>query len=101
MPWTPLHSHAHDHPHDHGHHHDEHTPPHTHEPARHALLANPAIPTIRLGRSHDHGYPEDHGHHHGEAAAHHHHPYPHADHPLGPVTLPKVPGRLARKEQQR
>ncbi len=30
---------------------------------------------------------------------HHHHPYPHADHPLGPVTLPKIPGRLARKEQ--
>jgi sirohydrochlorin cobaltochelatase len=57
---------------------------------------------IRLGGSHDHGYPEDHGHHHehGAHADHHHHPYPHADHPLGRVTLPKVPGRLAREDQQ-
>ena len=94
LPWTPLHSHDHDHGHEHG----PHT--HTHPPARHALLANPVVPLIRLGGSFDHGYPEDHGHHHGDApAAHHHHPYPHADHPLGPKTLPKVPGRLAREEQ--
>jgi sirohydrochlorin cobaltochelatase len=31
------------------------------------------------GHSHDHGHGHDHGHHHP--------PYPHADHPLGPVTL--------------
>ncbi len=30
---------------------------------------------------------------------HHHHPYPHADHPHGPVTLPKIPGKLARAEK--
>jgi len=52
------HSHAHDHGHDHDHEHDH---DHSHD------------------RSHDH----DHGHSHG----HHHHPYPHADHPLGPVSL--------------
>jgi sirohydrochlorin cobaltochelatase len=89
LPWTPLHTH--DHGHDHAH-------PHTHEPARHALLANPSAPLIRLGPSHDHGHPHDHGHHH-DHADHHHHPYPHADHPLGPVTLPKVPGRLAREDR--
>jgi sirohydrochlorin cobaltochelatase len=30
----------------------------------------------------------------------HHHPYPHAGHPLGPVTLPRIPGRLAREERE-
>jgi sirohydrochlorin cobaltochelatase len=101
LPWTPLHTHEHGHDHGHDHPHD-HAHPHTHAPARHALMADPALPVIHLGPSHDHGYPEDHGHHHGDApGGHHHHPYPHADHPLGPVTLPKVPGRLARKEQQR
>jgi len=39
---------------------------------------------------HDHAHPHDH----------HHHPYPHANHPLGPVTLPKIPGKLARKERE-
>ncbi len=94
LPWTPLpaHDHGHDHPH-----------PHPHVPAPHALLANPAVPLIRLGPSHDHGHPHDHGHHHGDGhdhGDHHHHPYPHASHPLGPVTLPKIPGRLARKERE-
>lgn len=93
LPWTPLHTH--DHGHDHAH---PHVHPHT--PATHALLANPAVPLIRLGMSHDHGHPHDHGHHH-DHGDHHHHPYPHADHPLGPVTLPKVPGRLAREDQER
>jgi sirohydrochlorin cobaltochelatase len=89
LPWTPLPDHGHDHPH-----------PHIHAPARHALLAEPSVPLIRLGPSHDHGHPHDHGHHHDHGAPdHHHHPYPHADHPLGPLTLPKVPGRLARKER--
>ncbi len=93
LPWTPLHTH--DHGHDHGH---DHPHPHSHAPATHALLANPSLPLIRLGASHDHGHPHDNGHHH-DHGDHHHHPYPHADHPLGPVTLPKVPGRLAREDR--
>jgi sirohydrochlorin cobaltochelatase len=50
--------------------------------------------------SHDHDHPQPHApgtaHH-----DHHHHQYPHAKHPLGPVTLPKVQGRLAREERGR
>ncbi len=44
-------------------------------------------------RHHDHDH--DHHHHHGDGHHHHHDhahthaPYPHADHPLGPVTLKK------------
>src|SRR5690606_28761213 len=53
------------------------TPVHAHEPHRHH-------------DHHHHHHDHDHDHDHGD---HHHHPYPHADHPLGPVTLPKVPGR--------
>ncbi|MHB1104310.1 MAG: sirohydrochlorin chelatase [Devosia sp.] len=84
LPWTPVHAHAahsaHDFnsPHPHPHHHD------------HALLVQRPASLVSLGLQHDHGH-----------AGHHHHPYPHADHPLGPVTLPRVPGRLARKERQR
>lgn len=50
--------------------------------------------------AHDHDHPHVHARgvpHHD----HHHHPYPHAHHPLGPVTLPKVQGRLAREERGR
>ncbi len=41
--------------------------------------------------SHDHGHDHDQGHDqgHDHAHDHQHHPYPHADHPLGPVTLNK------------
>ena len=64
------------------------TPLHTHGPNDH---------------DHDHGH--DHGHHHDHHhhahAAHHHHPYPHADHPHGPVTLPRIGGRLAREERRK
>jgi sirohydrochlorin cobaltochelatase len=95
LPWTPLRTH--DHGQDHAH---PHVHPHTHAPARHALLANPAVSLIRLGESHDHGHVHDHDHSHSHGDDHHHHPYPHANHPLGPVTLPKVPGRLARKERE-
>jgi sirohydrochlorin cobaltochelatase len=46
------------------------------------------------GHSHDHGH--DHGHSHGDDHGHSHdhahHPYPHADHPLGPKTLRKEIG---------
>ncbi len=85
LKWTPLPAHGHDHGHDHGHHH--------HHPHRHALLAQPPAPLAGFAAPHDHHH--EHGH-----AGHQHHPYPHADHPLGPLTLPKVPGTLARKERQ-
>jgi sirohydrochlorin cobaltochelatase len=47
------------------------------------------------GHARDHEHAHDHGHDHGNGHAddrghdhgHHHHPYPHADHPLGPRTL--------------
>lgn len=42
--------------------------------------------------THDHSHDDDHSHAHDHA----HHPYPQADHPLGPVTLPKVAGPRAR-----
>ncbi|HVY52530.1 MAG TPA: sirohydrochlorin chelatase [Devosia sp.] len=80
LPWTPLHSHGpgqgHEHPH-----------------GRHALTAIPP-PLTRFGTG-QLGQPQPDDHHH-----HHHHPYPHARHPLGPVTLPRVMGRLAREEQE-
>jgi len=88
LPWTPLQSH--DHGHDHPHHH--------HEPA-HALINSQALPRVSFGKpetGHHHGH--SHGHDHGD---HHHHPYPHASHPLGPVTLPRVPGKLAREQKRR
>jgi len=44
-----------------------------------------------------HGHDRTHSHPHD----HHHHPYPHANHPLGPVTLPKIPGKLARAEREK
>ena len=72
LPWTPLHAHPHHH------HHDK----------PHALLAGKALPLVVFEHAHDHSH------------AHDHHPYPHADQPLGPVTLPKVQGKLARKESR-
>lgn len=54
--------------------------------------------------AHDHDHPHPHPHAPGTAAHshdHQHHPYPFAKHPLGPVTLPKVQGRLAREERLR
>jgi sirohydrochlorin cobaltochelatase len=72
--WTPLPTHDHDH----GHHH--HAP--------HALLVDSGLPLTSFGGVHGHGHRHRHDHH----------PYPHAGHPLGPVTLPKVQGKLAREE---
>ncbi len=96
LPWTPLHTHDHahdrDHAHDHGHEHGPHT--HTHPPARHALLSGNA-PLASFGQP----QADQKVNTPPPAGDHHHHPYPHADHPLGPKTLPKVPGRLAREEQ--
>jgi sirohydrochlorin cobaltochelatase len=85
LPWTPLATHDRNHGHDHahGHHHHHHD---------HALLAKRPAPLAGFAAPHHH----DHG-----PADHHHHPYPHADHPLGPLTLPKVPGKLAQQERQK
>jgi len=56
--------HGHHHDHDHHHHHDDH-------------------------HHDDHGHHHDHAHDHGHGHDHHHHPYPHADHPLGPRSMTK------------
>ena len=41
--------------------------------------------------SHDHAHDHSHGHDHDHSHDHHHTPYPHADHPLGPLTMKKQP----------
>jgi len=99
LPWTPLHTHAHDEaPHSHAH------------GARHALSVGPAplahfgpAPRFHVhpdGTAHSHGTGEEgQDHDAGHGSGHVHHPYPHADHPLGPSTLPKVQGRLARRDR--
>ncbi|MEO5804982.1 sirohydrochlorin chelatase [Devosia sp.] len=80
LPWTPLHSHE---PHgDHGH------GAHSHTHAEHALVYKKPAAIAAHFHSHEHSHDD-----------HHHHPYPHASHPLGPVTLPKVQGKLAQRER--
>jgi sirohydrochlorin cobaltochelatase len=88
LPWTPLHSQDHDHGHSHDH---DHSHPHHHHGKPHALLVRGATPLVAFDESLG-------THSHDVAGTHHHHPYPHANHPHGPVTLPKVQGKLARKE---
>jgi sirohydrochlorin cobaltochelatase len=67
LPWTPVHSHAHPGPLD-----AVHRGRHQHAD----------------GTWHDdHDHAHDHSHDHGHGHSHTHAPYPHADHPLGPVTL--------------
>jgi len=84
LPFTPLHTNVdHEHPH-------SHVKTHALSNGRPALTNFAAAPTIEL--AHEHTHPLD--------AGHHHQPYPFADHPLGPVTLPKVPGKLARKDRE-
>ena len=39
--------------------------------------------------NHDDEHAHDHSHEHSHDHSHGHHPYPHADHPLGPVTMKK------------
>jgi sirohydrochlorin cobaltochelatase len=83
LPWTPLHAHE---PHEAG----------KVPAAEHALIYRKPAPAFHVhadGSAHGHG---GHGH-----ADHHHAPYPQADHPLGPKTLPKVQGRLARQESDK
>ncbi|WDR06596.1 sirohydrochlorin chelatase [Devosia rhodophyticola] len=64
------------------------TPLHSHEPHgdhAHSHSHDHVLLNRKAGHSHDHG-------------DHHHHPYPHANHPLGPVTLPKIQGKLAQSQ---
>ncbi len=63
------HAHGDDHSHDHG---DGHTHSHDHDHAH------------GHEHAHDHDHSHGDGHDHGD---HVHHPYPHADHPLGPVSV--------------
>ncbi|MBO0903611.1 sirohydrochlorin chelatase [Jiella sonneratiae] len=76
--------HSHGHPHHHhddgpGAHHHHHHDDHGHDHAHHR------------GHSHDHTHDHSHGHAHDGGHdgghGHHHHPYPHADHPLGPRSM--------------
>ena len=53
------------------------TPVHTHEHSH------------DHSHEHEHEHEHDHEHDHGHDHSHGHHPYPHADHPLGPVTMKK------------
>lgn len=85
LPWTPLHDHTHDHAHPHPHSHSDDKP--------HALLAPGATPLLAFAENATHRHAPGETHHH-------HHPYPHAAHPHGPVTLPKVQGKLAREEKR-
>lgn len=46
------------------------------------------VPLEAHSHEHGHQHSHEHSHEHGEPDhAHHHPPYPHAEHPLGPVTL--------------
>ncbi len=50
------------------------------------------------GHHHHDGHHHPHGHHHhdgGDGHHHHHHPYPHEDHPLGPVSVLERPAEEA------
>ena len=110
LPWTPLHTHDHPHPPGQSHALFSSSPAGTSSPG--ATLA-PSLPsrgrvaslrTSMVGlpsplRGGGGGEPKTPAHDHAHPHDHHHHPYPHAAHPLGPVTLPKIPGRLAREDK--
>jgi len=110
LPWTPLHTHDHPHPPGQSHALFSSSPAGTSSPG--ATLA-PSLPsrgrvaslrTSMVGlpsplRGGGGGEPQTPAHDHAHPHDHHHHPYPHAAHPLGPVTLPKIPGRLAREDK--
>ena len=110
LPWTPLHTH--DHPHPPGQSHALFSSSQAGTSSPGATLA-PSLPsrgrvaslrTSMVGlpsplRGGGGGEPQTPAHDHAHPHDHHHHPYPHAAHPLGPVTLPKIPGRLAREDK--
>ena len=61
-----------------------------------AFCKEHGLPFTPLEDHHHHDHDHEHHHHHDGDGHHHHHehahthaPYPHADHPLGPVTLKK------------
>ncbi len=83
LPWTPIHTHDHGRLHAH--------------PEVHALLTAVRSPSPSWGG----GTGAAGGWGAAHPPDHHHHPYPHGAHPLGPVTLPKIPGKLAREERER
>jgi sirohydrochlorin cobaltochelatase len=93
LPWTPIHSHDHDHPHPHPHTHALAFGSHSPFAGRVAQLGPPGRSEARVGGAPS-SFPQDHTHDHT------HQPYPFAKHPLGPVTLPKIPGKLAREDRE-
>jgi sirohydrochlorin cobaltochelatase len=70
-----------------GHHHDEHGHHHAGHEHDHAHARHD---DHEHGHHHGHGHHHDHGHHHAHGDDHGHHPYPHADHPLGPQSLKRL-----------
>jgi sirohydrochlorin cobaltochelatase len=95
LPWTPIHTHDHDHPHDHNHTHvlavGTYPSPSRGRGTMRSIVGG-GSPTLSTLASATNWPPPDHDHHH--------HPYPHSNHPLGPLTLPKIPGKLARKDRE-
>lgn len=80
------HDHDHDHPHSHG--NGAHAHPHAHRNGDHAHPHGDHA----HAHPHDHDHPRDHAHdephtHAHDGSGHVHHPYPHADHPLGPKSM--------------
>jgi len=112
LPWTPLHTHDHPHPPGQSHALFSSSPAGTSSPGatlapslpsrgRVASLRTSTVgfPSPLRGGVGGGGEPQTLAHDHAHPHDHHHHPYPHAAHPLGPVTLPKIPGRLAREDK--
>ena len=112
LPWTPLHTHDHPHPPGQSHALFSSSPAGTSSPGatlapslpsrgRVASLRTSTVgfPSPLRGGVGGGGEPQTLAHDHTHPHDHHHHPYPHAAHPLGPVTLPKIPGRLAREDK--
>jgi sirohydrochlorin cobaltochelatase len=76
------HHHHHHHGDDHAHPHDhDHTHPGSHPKDPESTPASPSPGRIPAAAS------TARGRAHGHDSGHHHHPYPHADHPLGPRSL--------------
>ena len=76
-----AHNHSHEHKHKHEH---EHGHEHTHEQAHQQAQGH----EHKQGHGHDNTHAHDSTHSHSHSHSHgDHHPYPHADHPLGPKTL--------------
>ncbi|WP_373355735.1 sirohydrochlorin chelatase [Pseudoroseicyclus sp. CXY001] len=81
-----AHVHGHDHDHEHGHSHD-HDHGHSHDHGHDHGDGHHHHHGHDHDHSHDHGHSEGHSHDHGHD--HDHPPYPHADHPHGPLSALK------------